>query len=129
MDSEPSKTTVYFDGSCQLCQAEIRYYRRKDKAADLDFVDVSKSGALTPEGITQQQATQRFHVRTSDGRVLSGAAAFVEVWRLVYLIGTGRHGPRRCLECWPPWSTATKLFSRSGRWSPAFSQASCNFIR
>ena len=83
MDSEPSKTTVYFDGACPLCQTEIGYYRRKDEAADLDFVDVSKSGALTPEGITQQQAMQRFHVRASDGRVLSGVAAFVEVWTCI----------------------------------------------
>jgi predicted DCC family thiol-disulfide oxidoreductase YuxK len=30
--------------------------------------------------MTRQQAMLRFHVRASDGRVLSGAAAFVEVW-------------------------------------------------
>ncbi len=75
-----SKSTVYFDGSCPLCQAEIGYYRRKDKAGALCFVDVSKNDASTPEGITQEQALKRFHVAASDGRVLSGAAAFVEVW-------------------------------------------------
>ncbi len=85
MPSELSKSTVYFDGSCPLCQAEIRYYRRKDQAGALCFVDVSDSAAPTPQGITQQQAMQRFHVRAADGRVLSGAAAFVEVWsRLPY---------------------------------------------
>jgi predicted DCC family thiol-disulfide oxidoreductase YuxK len=78
--SEPSKSTVYFDGSCPLCQAEIRYYRRKDQVGALCFVDISESGATTPDGVTPQQAMQRFHVRASDGRVLSGAAAFVEVW-------------------------------------------------
>jgi predicted DCC family thiol-disulfide oxidoreductase YuxK len=71
---------VYFDGSCPLCRAEIGYYRRKDQAGSLGFVDVSESAALTPEGMTQQRAMERFHVRASDGRVLSGAAAFVEVW-------------------------------------------------
>jgi len=80
VESEPPKSTVYFDGSCPLCRAEIGYYRRKDQAGSLCFVDVSESAALTPGGVTQQRAMERFHVRASDGRVLSGAAAFVEVW-------------------------------------------------
>lgn len=77
---EPSRTTVYFDGRCPLCQAEIGHYRRKDQDGALCFVDVSDSGARTPEGVSREGALERFHVRTSDGRVLSGAAAFVEVW-------------------------------------------------
>ncbi len=80
MKPELPKSTVFFDGSCPLCRAEIGYYRRKDQAGALCFVDISEAGAASPEGITQQQAMQRFHVRASDGRVLSGAAAFVEVW-------------------------------------------------
>lgn len=75
-----SKSAVYFDGSCPLCRAEIQYYRRQDQAGALCFVDVSETGAQTPAGITQQQALERFHVRAGDGQVLSGAAAFVEVW-------------------------------------------------
>ncbi|MGE5203175.1 MAG: thiol-disulfide oxidoreductase DCC family protein [Acidobacteriota bacterium] len=80
MESEVPKSTVLFDGSCPLCRAEIGYYRRKDQAGALCFVDVSEAGAVTPEGITRQRAMERFHVRARDGRVLSGAAAFVEVW-------------------------------------------------
>ena len=80
MEPELPKSIVYFDGSCPLCRAEIRYYRRIDHAGALCFVDISKTSAVTPEGITKQRAMQRFHVRASDGRVLSGAAAFVEVW-------------------------------------------------
>jgi predicted DCC family thiol-disulfide oxidoreductase YuxK len=80
VESELSKSTVYFDGSCALCRAEIGYYRGEDHAGALCFVDISVTGPVTPEGITQQKAMERFHVRGSDGRVLSGAAAFVEVW-------------------------------------------------
>ena len=80
MESELSKSTVYFDGSCPLCRAEIGYYQRKDQDRTLCFVDISESGAVSPDGITQERAMKRFHVRASDGRVLSGAAAFVEVW-------------------------------------------------
>jgi predicted DCC family thiol-disulfide oxidoreductase YuxK len=78
---QPAKSTVYYDGSCPLCRAEIGYYRRTDDAGALCFVDVSTAAAAPPEGMTQLQAMQRFHVRAGDGRVLSGAAAFIEVWR------------------------------------------------
>ncbi|NPU10428.1 DUF393 domain-containing protein [Bradyrhizobium sp. 83002] len=81
MASEPAQSTVYFDGSCPLCRAEIGYYGRTDQAGALCFVDVSKTDAEAPEGLTRQQAMARFHVRAADGRLLSGAAAFVEVWR------------------------------------------------
>ena len=80
MEPDLSKSTVYFDGSCQLCRAEIGLYRRQDQADALCFVDVSATDAATPQGLTQRQAMERFHVRAGDGRVLSGAAAFVEVW-------------------------------------------------
>ena len=80
MESEVQESTVFFVGSCPLCRAEIGYYRRKDQAGALCFVDVSQPGAMTLEGINQQRAMERFHVRARDGRVLSGAAAFVEVW-------------------------------------------------
>ena len=83
MESELPKSTVYFDGSCPLCRAEIGYYRRQDQAGSLCFVDVSQSAAATPQGVTRQRAMERFHVRASDGRVVSGAAAFVEVWTLL----------------------------------------------
>jgi predicted DCC family thiol-disulfide oxidoreductase YuxK len=80
VESELSKSTVYFDGSCPLCRAEIGYYQRKDQDRALCFVDISETGTVLPDGITQERAMERFHVRASDGRVLSGAAAFVEVW-------------------------------------------------
>lgn len=80
MESEVQRSTVFFDGACPLCRAEIGYYRRKDQAGALHFVDVSQPGATTKEGISQQRALERFHVRAGDGRILSGAAAFVEVW-------------------------------------------------
>ena len=74
------KATVYFDGSCPLCRAEIGYYHRKDSAGAFSFVDISQIDASLPIGLPQQSAMQRFHVLDGDGQLLSGAAAFVEVW-------------------------------------------------
>ena len=80
MKSEFTRSTVYFDGSCPLCRAEIGYYRRKDSLEALSFIDVSKPDAAVPVGLTQSRAMERFHVRAGNGELLSGAAAFVELW-------------------------------------------------
>jgi predicted DCC family thiol-disulfide oxidoreductase YuxK len=80
VESELSRSAVYFDGSCPLCRAEIEYYRGKDHAGALCFIDVSQTSADAPDGVTQRRAMERFHVRARNGQILSGAAAFVEVW-------------------------------------------------
>jgi predicted DCC family thiol-disulfide oxidoreductase YuxK len=74
------RSTVYFDGSCALCRAEIGYYRRNDHAGALCFIDVSQTGAALPDGVSQWRAMERLHVRVENAQVLSGAAAFVALW-------------------------------------------------
>ena len=74
-----AELTVYFDGACPLCRAEIDYYRRRPGAETIAFVDVSTT---TPgEGLSCAVALARFHVREADGRLLSGAAAFARLWQ------------------------------------------------
>jgi predicted DCC family thiol-disulfide oxidoreductase YuxK len=80
VETEPARSTVYFDGSCPLCRAEIGYYRRNDRFGALCFIDVSEPDASVPADLTQRRAMERFHVRAGTGQLLSGAAAFVEVW-------------------------------------------------
>jgi predicted DCC family thiol-disulfide oxidoreductase YuxK len=79
--SPPTPPTVFYDGSCPLCQREIGFYRGQAGAADVAWVDVSTcpAGAVASD-LTQQAAMQRFHVRRSDGTLVSGAAAFAELW-------------------------------------------------
>jgi len=79
----PAAVTVYFDGACPLCRREIAHYQRVDRGAALCFVDVSAPGAQTPVGVDRRLALARFHVLAGDGRVVSGAAAFVELWSLL----------------------------------------------
>lgn len=75
--------TVYFDGSCPLCSAEITHYASKIGARKLHFVDVSAQGVDLGSDLAVEDAMSRFHVRKPDGELISGAKAFVEVWRLV----------------------------------------------
>ncbi len=69
--------SVFYDGACPLCSAEIQLYRRQDAAGALILIDASQVGAVLPAGLSRQAALARFQVMTAAGRVLSGAAAFV----------------------------------------------------
>ena len=69
-----------YDGSCPLCTKEIELYRNLQPLQAMTWVDVSDPQQSLPPGTTQQQLMQRFHVRTAQGELLDGAAAFVHLW-------------------------------------------------
>ncbi len=73
--------TVFYDGGCPLCRAEIGHYRACDGAERISFVDVSASAAaqLAP-GLDRRLALQRFHVATPEGTLHSGADGFARLW-------------------------------------------------
>lgn len=75
----PAALTVLYDGSCPLCRREIALYRGAGCEAALHFADVSGDAALSA-GASRAQLLARFHVQRADGTLISGAAAFVELW-------------------------------------------------
>lgn len=77
--AECDELTVMFDGACPLCRREIGLYQSLTPLENVAWLDVSKTTAnLTPADQARYMA--RFHVRQRDGRLLSGAAAFVALW-------------------------------------------------
>ena len=76
-----SELTVFFDGSCPLCRAEIGVYQGCRGAEQIAFVDVSTvtDGAVAP-GLDTTSAMARFHVMGPDGALASGAEGFGRLW-------------------------------------------------
>lgn len=72
---------VYYDGGCPLCRAEIATYQRTEGGDSLRWVDANACGPHElGAGLQRNAALARLHVRRADGTLLSGAAAFAEIW-------------------------------------------------
>lgn len=80
--SDDRRLTLFYDGACPLCQREVAFYARLDRAGRIVWHDVSRdTRGMVAEGLPRREALRRIYVRCPDGRQLSGARAFVEVWR------------------------------------------------
>ena len=75
-----SALTVLYDGACPLCRREVGVYRGLEPLQPLAWLDVSDAATPLPIGADRDACMARFHVRHGDGRLLSGAAAFVALW-------------------------------------------------
>ncbi len=73
------KIRVFFNQSCKICNYEINHYKNisKDNFHWVDIVNNKEAQKLTSK--TYEQLIRRLHV-VKDGQVISGAAAFIEIW-------------------------------------------------
>ena len=78
MSAAEPEATVFYDGDCPVCAREIALLR--PRAEGVAFVDVARA---VPAGLDHAAALARLHVRLADGRMVSGAAAFAELWQRV----------------------------------------------
>jgi predicted DCC family thiol-disulfide oxidoreductase YuxK len=77
---ESRPLTVLYDGACPLCRREIGVYRGLPPNTTVCFADVSDAALPLPPGTTREQLLARFHVRSREGQLLSGAEAFLALW-------------------------------------------------
>lgn len=76
--------TVWHDGGCPLCRAEIALMRRLDTRGAIRFVDAADPDAGACP-LDREALLARFHA-SEDGTLLSGAAAFAAMWRAIPLL-------------------------------------------
>ncbi|MFB0611235.1 thiol-disulfide oxidoreductase DCC family protein [Aurantiacibacter poecillastricola] len=77
--------TVWHDGACPLCQREIALMRRLDTNGAITFIDATSPDAGRTCPLDPAIMLQRFHAE-ADGRMLTGAAAFAAMWRVLPLL-------------------------------------------
>jgi predicted DCC family thiol-disulfide oxidoreductase YuxK len=86
LDTAPREApplTVLYDGACPLCRREIGIYRGLEPNTPLCYADVNDAALPLPPGTTREQLLARFHVRSADGELLSGAQAFLALWAVL----------------------------------------------
>ena len=80
--SQLEKLTLFYDGTCPLCQAEILFLSRRSQAGQLDFVDIH-SAYFDPEkiGVSCDQALAAMYGQFADGTLIQGVSVFPEAYR------------------------------------------------
>lgn len=74
--------TIYYDGACRVCAAEIGHYLRRDRAGRLAGVDISAPDFdPTPLGATLDEMLYQLHAVDAGGTVYRNIVAFVAIWQ------------------------------------------------
>jgi len=95
-DTVEGVDTLYYDGQCSLCAAEIDALREM-RGAGLALVDIHEAppAAAKTDSPSPDELLRTLHLRRADGRWLRGADANVAAWE-----GTRRGRLLRVLR-WP----------------------------
>jgi predicted DCC family thiol-disulfide oxidoreductase YuxK len=81
-----AQLTLYFDGNCPLCAAEMSYLAKHDTEHNLGFVDVRQDGALDQlRGVSCETALGAIHALNAKGEILLGVDVFIQAYRIVGL--------------------------------------------
>jgi predicted DCC family thiol-disulfide oxidoreductase YuxK len=99
MVSNLQKLTLFYDGACPLCQAEILFLSRRNQQGLLDFVDVnSEKYDAAKLGISCEQALAAMYGQYADGTLIQGAAVFPEAYRRANLLALAWLFSRKSLQ-------------------------------
>ncbi len=92
------RLSVYYDGDCPLCSKEIGLYRTFKGADAIHWVDLRKApSGLIEKNLDRDTALERFHVRSPDGVLHSGGAAFAHMWSVLPALAVAG----RLMRLWP----------------------------
>lgn len=77
MVNDNRKLSLFYDGACPLCQAEIQFLAGRNQAQLLEFIDIN-SAAYNPAviGVSCEQALAAMYGQFSDGTLIKGVAVF-----------------------------------------------------
>lgn len=108
------KLTIYYDGQCPLCQAEIEFLKMRNRENLLAFVDLADPSLDEDKHqISCSMALANIHGRLGDGRLLVGVPVFAEAYRRAGLHALSWLLSRRWST--PMLSIAYRVFARYRR--------------
>ncbi len=78
------KLTLFFDGKCSICVAEVDVYRKLDTEHKLAYVDISSTlfDASLIE-IPEDRLNKYFNIQLEDGSFVEGVDSFIEIWKRI----------------------------------------------
>jgi predicted DCC family thiol-disulfide oxidoreductase YuxK len=76
------KLTLFYDGACPLCQAEILFLSGRNQANLLDFIDIN-SAQFDPQkvGVSCEVALAAMYGQFASGELIQGVSVFPEAYR------------------------------------------------
>lgn len=78
-----TNVTIWYDGGCPQCRREIALMKRLDWRQRIKFVDAE--GPRNDCPIDRADLLARLHAM-ENGEIVSGAAAFAAMWRVIPLL-------------------------------------------
>lgn len=76
------KLTLFYDGACPLCQAEILFLSGRNQASLLEFIDIH-SEQFDPQkvGVSCEAAMAAMYGQFASGKLIQGVSVFPEAYR------------------------------------------------
>ena len=112
MSQELQKLSLFYDGACPLCQAEILFLSGRNQDGLLDFVDInSKCFDPSMVGISCEQSLAAMYGQYADGKLMNGVAVFAEAYRRANLPFLAWLFSRKKLQ--PCLKNSYKLFAKN----------------
>ena len=111
MTNHLQKLTLFYDGACPLCQAEILFLSGRNQDGLLDFIDIN-SERYDPiaVGVSCEQALASMYGQYAGGELIQGAKVFPEAYRRANLPFLAWLFSRPYLE--PILNVAYRLFAK-----------------
>jgi predicted DCC family thiol-disulfide oxidoreductase YuxK len=106
------KLTLFYDGACPLCQAEIQFLSRRNQARLLDFVDINSEHFDSAKiGISCEQALAAMYGQYENGVLIQGVTVFSEAYRRADLPFLAWVFSRKSLQS--IWQLAYRFFAKN----------------
>ncbi len=106
------KLTLFYDGLCPLCEAEIVFLSRRNQAGLLDFVDIN-SISFSPKstGLSCEIALSEMYGQYEDGKLIKGVEVFAQSYSRANLPFLAWIFSRKLLR--PIFNLTYKLFAKN----------------